>query len=387
MAPPMEELGNDFINRLISEYYKDAKYLAPERMSEREFGVGNYDIKIAYRHMSFGYENALRSYLSANSVPYVSCSAAYYRFPAGRPMEAKGWLGSELVFDLDADDMELDCQKVHGSRWVCRNCFTKVREETIKLVYDFLIPDFGFSEKDIRVNFSGNRGYHVHINRENVLQLDGASRREISNYIAGIGMEFGEFFPTAGIRGTTLVGPKPSDTGWKGKIARNFLSNLNAGVDSMMGMGIDRSMATKLYRKKSLIEMGIRNGNWDMVYIKNKADFWKRILDRQAVSQSDRIDKNVTNDPTHLIRLPNTIHGGTGLVAARLREPRALYSFDPMRDAIAFRKGHVRISAKTDYELYMGGQRYGPYGGEINVPTYVGVYLYLKGYAKILREV
>ena len=150
-------------------------------------------------------------------------------------------------------------------------------------------------------------------------------------------------------------------------------------------MGIDREMATKLYRKKSLIEMGIKNGNWDMVYIKNKADFWKGIIEKQAITQSDKIDKNVTNDTSHLIRLPNTIHGGSGLLAKKLDRPRALYQFDPMKDAIAFKKGDVRISAKTDYELIMNGQKYGPYGGEINVPMYVGMYLNLKGYAKLLK--
>ncbi len=385
MPLPKEELGIDFVNKLISDYYKDARDIAPDRITEREFGAGNYEVKIAHRHMSFRNENELRSYLSANSIPYVSCSAAYYRFPAGRPMENKGLIGAELVFDLDADDIKLDCQNVHGRGWVCKNCLTKVKEETIKLIYDFLIPDFGFAENEIQVNFSGNRGYHVHIKKEDIMKLDSGSRREISNYISGIGMEFNEFFPTAGQRGTMLVGPRPTDKGWKGKIARNFLSNLNAGIDSLTKMGIERDMATKLYRKKSLIEMGIKNGNWDMVYIKNKADFWKGIIERQAISQSDKIDKNVTNDLAHLIRLPNTIHGGGGLVAKKLREPRALYSFDPMKDAIAFKKGDLRISAKTDFEVFMNGTKYGPYGGEINVPMYVGVYLFLKGHAKLLR--
>jgi DNA primase small subunit len=385
MPAPSQELGVEFANKMISDYYRSATDIAPDRISEREFGAGNYEVKIAHRHMSFRNENELRSYLSANSIPYVSCSAAYYKFPAGRPMESKGWLGAELAFDLDADDMKLDCQKKHGSRWVCQNCLKSVKEETIKLIYDFLIPDFGFMEDEIFVNFSGNRGYHVHIKKESILKLDSTARREISNYIAGIGIEFSEFFPTAGQRGVMLSGPRVSDKGWKGKIAKNFLGNLNAGVNSLESMGISREIATKLYRKKTLIEMGIKNGNWDMVYIKNKADFWKGIIDKQAISQSDKIDKNVTNDTAHLIRLPNTIHGGSGLLAKKLRSAQTLYSFDPTRDAIAFKKGDVRISAKTDFQLTMGNQKFGPYGGEINVPMYVGMYLYFKGYAKVLK--
>ena len=373
------------INGLISEFYRSATDLAPERIAEREFGVGNFEIKISQRHMSFRNERDLKEYLSTNAVPYVSSSSAFYKFPSGRPMEKKGWLGSELVFDLDVTDMDLPCQLRHGKSWVCSICLDEVRKETIKLVYDFLIPDFGFSEKEIKVNFSGNRGYHVHVDNKDMLMLDAAARREVTGYISGSGIEFADLFPTAGRRGEKLVGPSAKEKGWRGKIAKNFLSNLNAGVDSLMRMGIEKPIASKLWRSKGLVQMGIENGNWDMVYIKNKADFWKGIIDRQAVSQSDKIDRNVTNDPTHLIRLANSIHGGSGLIARKLKAPGALYGFDPMKEAIAFRKGYVKIDAHTGYELVMMGQKYGPYAGEIKVPTYVGAYLYLKGKARIIN--
>ena len=383
MANPEADNGAAIVGSLISDYYRTAFGIAPDRISEREFGIGNYEVKIAQRHMSFQSERELRNYLSSNSVPYVSASAAYYRFPSGRPMDRKGWLGSELVFDLDVTDMNLPCQSAHGKSWVCSVCFDEVRKETIRLVYDFLIPDFGFPESDIGVNFSGNRGYHVHVRSQEVLNLNSDARREITSYITGNGISFEEIFPTAGKRGQKLIGPKTGDRGWKGKIARNFLSNLNAGVQPLISMGIDRRIAAALYRKRSLVEMGINNGNWDMVYIKNKSEFWKGIIERQAINQSDRIDSNVTNDPSHLIRLPNSIHGGTGLIAKRLKGPRELYSFDPMRDAIAFRKGFARMQASTLFELRMNGQKFGPYGGEIKVPMYVAVYLYLKGFAKL----
>ncbi len=372
------------INDLISEYYKTCHGLAPTRISEREFGVGNFDVKISQRHMSFRSERELKDYLAVNSVPYVSSSPALYRYPTARPMEKKIWLGSELVFDLDVTDMTLPCQEKHGKSWICRICLDEVRNETLKLIYDFLIPDFGFSEGEISVNFSGNRGYHVHVNNEEVMRLNAAARKEITNYIAGIGIDFADLFPTAGKKGEKLVGPSAKDRGWKGKIAKNFLANLNEGTDSLIRMGIDRPTAAKLFRSRGLVRMGIENGNWDMVYIKNKGAFWKGITERQAVSQSDRIDRNVTNDPSHLIRLPNSIHGGTGLIAKKLGSPGELRNFDPMRDAIAFRKGFMKVSVNTSHEIYMNGQKFGPYGGEIKVPAYVGAYLYLKGFGRII---
>ncbi len=385
MAVPAPELGIDFVNKTISDYYMGAKYLAPERIEQREFGVGNFDVKISHRHMSFRNENELRNYLSANSIPYVSCSSAYYKFPTGRPMENKGWLGSELVFDLDVTDMDLPCQRRHGKGWVCKTCFNAVKEETLKLIYDFLIPDFGFSENDVNVNFSGNRGYHVHIRKDEVLQLDAAARREITNYISGVGIDFDDIFTNVGQKGVALNGPKPTDKGWMGKLARSFIASLNAGTDSLIRLGIDKPTATKLYRNKIFEQQGVMQGNWDVVPLKKKYEVWKGMVDAQAIIQSDKIDKNVTNDPSHLIRLPNTIHGGTGLLSRRLGSAKELYRFDPMKDAIAFKKGDIRISAKTDFELFMNGQKWGPYGGEINVPIYVGMYLHLKGYAKLLK--
>ncbi|MDE1823821.1 MAG: DNA primase catalytic subunit PriS [Candidatus Micrarchaeota archaeon] len=381
----MDREGLPLVLNLIKEYYKSAEDIAPRKTESREFGFGNWDVKIAYRHFSFSGKEALKNYLVANPPPYVSYSAAYYKEPASRPMETKGWLGSELVFDLDVTDMNLSCHLVHEKSWVCDNCLESVKQETIKLIEDFLIPDFGFSEKDLEVNFSGNRGYHVHVDRDDILRLDSHARNQISEYISGTGIEVSDFFPTSGRKGTALIGPRPTDSGWGGKIARNFLKRLNDSTDALAELGIDRQMATRLYGKRALIELGINRGNWDMVYIKNKAEFWNRISNVQAIMQSDRIDRNVTKDPSHLIRLPNSIHGETGLIAKKVKSVAELGKFDPMKDAVAFRKRQMTIFADSRYGVIMNGQHYGPYkSAEVTVPIYVALYLYLKGLARFV---
>ncbi|MCL5419675.1 MAG: DNA primase catalytic subunit PriS [Candidatus Marsarchaeota archaeon] len=379
-----DEDGIRFVKRLLADYYRKQVGIGPERLDQREFGVGDFERKIAFRHLAFRSSDELRRYLAAEAPPYVSYSCSYYKDPAGRPMERKGWLGTELVFDLDATDMELGCQKLHGRSWVCANCLEEVKAETVKLVENFLVPDFGFSGRDMMINFSGNRGYHVHVNDKSVLALDSAARKEITDYISGRGVEMGEFFPTLGMRGKMLRGPRHADRGWGGKMARQFLADMNNGIGALMALGIDKPTARMIYRKRALIELGINNGNWDMVYIKDKAEFWKRILENQRVKQSDRIDKNVTTDISHLIRLPNSIHGSTGLVAKAVGSVADLAKFDPMRDAIAFKGEEMRIKADTGFPLLMNGRSFGPYGGEIKVPVYVALYLYLKGHARLL---
>ncbi|MEM3839191.1 MAG: DNA primase small subunit PriS [Candidatus Micrarchaeaceae archaeon] len=381
----LDEKGIPFVKGLIANYYKNFGPAGPDMVSQREFGVGTFERKIAFRHLSFAGPEQLRRYLASEAPAFVSYSASYYRSPAARPMEAKGWLGAEIVFDLDVTDMNLQCQKLHGKSWICSGCFDAVKAETTKLIEQFLVPDFGFSEREISINFSGNRGYHVHVNNEAVRSLDSAARKEITDYIAGIGIEMQEFFPTLGIRGKPLTGPKPTEGGWGGKLARHFLKLMESGPEAMVSEGIDRPTANMMYKKRALVQLGINSGNWDMVYIKNKAEFWRRVLENLTVKQSDRIDRNVTNDTSHLIRLPDTIHGETGLVAKTVGSLSELERFEPTKDAIAFRKGETKISANTDFELYMNGMRFGPYGGNIRVPIYVAVYLYLKGYAKMLE--
>jgi DNA primase small subunit len=373
-----------FVTKLISEYYKGPESIAPDKINSREFGAGTFERKIAYRHMFFPKDSEFKKFLVEKAPPYLSCSAAYYKRPDARPMENKGWLGSELVFDLDATDMNLTCQWEHGRSWVCPVCLDSVKAETIKLIEEFLIPDFGFSPNELEINFSGNRGYHVHIKRESVLKLDAEARKQISDYISGNGVEVESIFPTMGQKGVKLVGPKPNEKGWRGKIARNLIVNLEKGTDNLLSMGIDKTTAKNLYRKRALIELGINNGNWDMVYIKNKADFWKKILTNQAIAQSDRIDKNVTKDPTHLIRLPGTIHGETGLVAKKVGSLTELGGFDPMKEAIAFKKGEITITTTSKEKLLIDGQTFGPYISEkVTLPVYAGIYLTLKGLASI----
>jgi DNA primase small subunit len=379
----LDDKAKSLVTRLIRDYYSSAT-VAPPDIARREFGFGEFDKKISYRHMSFKDVPALARYLVESAPPFVSYSSAEYKDPSARPIENKGFIGAELVFDLDANDLNLKCTPSHPSFWVCPNCLESVKAETIRLVEDFLIPDFGFSEKDIRANFSGNRGYHIHISSEEVMGLDRHARRSITKYISGIGLSAEAFFPTIGIRGVQLRGPKPSDYGWGGKISNAFVKALNEGTDSVVGLGIERPIAARLVKKRSDVIFGITTGNWDKVSIPKKAEFWENVVKSIAISQSDSIDSNVTNDPSHLIRLPGTIHGDTGLVAKEVGI-LGLNRFDPTVHAIAFQKGTITVQTGEVPEFSMQDQSFGPYkeGSTVELPTAVGVYLVLKKTAQV----
>jgi DNA primase small subunit len=382
----LDENAEKLAKTLFKKYYESVDFSA-DNIEEREFGFGNFEKKIAFRHYAFKDTHALKKYVIENVPAFISLSNSHYKYPDARPMEKKLWLGSELIFDLDASDLHLACQEVHGRSWVCDNCLLEVKDETIKLIEEFLIPDFGFSKNDISVNFSGNRGYHVHVNNEDVFPLTSEQRRGISEYISGINMNVNAFFPTLGQTGKRLIGPKPDDYGWGGRLARGIITTLNKGTDSLQKLGIDPKIAKKLEASKADIIFGITTGNWDKISIPKKAEFWSKVINSMAIVQSDSIDKNVTNDIHHLIRMHDTLHGDTGLVGRRLLSINELNRFEPMIQSIAFWEGTLDVLTDKVPKFSMNGKEFGPYEKvKVELPTYAGLYLLLKGVATLSKS-
>ncbi len=368
----------DIAAKYIREYYSKHP-VSVAGLASREFGFGDFESKIRIRHMSFQSDRDLNRYLVENAPAFVSCSSALYARPASRPMETKGLIGAELVFDLDATDMHLACQKEHGTSWVCSNCLSSVKTETIKLIEEFLVPDFGFQERDISINFSGNRGYHVRIHSDDVMHLDGKARKQISDYISGNGISMEALFPNLGQKGVRLTGPKPGDYGWGGRLAKGMIEAVNRGPAALEALGAPAADARIMERHKASVIMGITTGNWDMVRINKKAEFWANVIKGMTIKQSDSIDRNVTNDPSHLLRLPDTLHGDTMLVSKSIGSASELRKFDPMTDAIAFRGGTMLVKTVKVPKFSMDGKSFGPYdGGEVALPTYAALYLLMK---------
>jgi DNA primase small subunit len=384
----MSELGNKIVTGLLKNYYKFHRGLSPDKVEQREFGFGTFESKIAFRHMAFKKGAELDSYLIETGPAFVDYSAAYYRYPDARPMERKEWLGSELRFDIDSNDIPTECKLDHAQEWVCDKCLVAAKEEVTKLIEDFLIPDFGFTERELQVNFSGNRGYHVHVRKDSLLYLGANAREEISSYVFGQEPDTEAFFEvdkSENVRGRQ-TGPKPTDGGWRGKVAKAFM-DATLSKEDLTALGIDKVTASWIFRHSSSVKEQIAVGNWDFHGIPHRDEILNNLLQNQAIKQGNRIDKNVTRDPTHLMRLANTIHGGTGLVAKKLPSMKALDDFDPMKDAIAFADGELRVRVDSKYKLIINNQEFGPYKSQtLSLPTYAATYLYLKGLADIVSS-
>lgn len=145
-------------------------------------------------------------------------------------------------------------------------------------------------------------------------------------------------------------------------------------------------MARRMVKRKAEIILGISLGNWDKVRIPKKEEFWSGVIKNMSIKQSDSIDRNVTNETGHLIRLPNTIHGDTGLIGKKISSLRELDAFDPMKDAVVFKGKTIGIHVPKSLKFTMNGEEYGPYENmDVDLPVYAALYLLMKRVAT-LRE-
>ncbi len=382
----------------------------PPEIEKREFGVGEYGRKIARRHLSFEDERKLNEFLRTEAPFYISYSVGYFKFPSATPMENKVLLGSDLVFEFDADEVGLlserdvwmcdSCGEAgFGYRLKCPKCGSSVRieifpdperEEKLKemvdaLVKDFLLGDFGFGREDVSVNFSGNRGYHIHVRSEAVYELDKSARIELVEYVTGQAIEpqymFGGVVPCGKDTPFLCVeGPSPSSAGWPGRMARSVLNALERGDrDLLLRAGLKRKDVDALLANRERYTGLIGRGRWPAPKM-FPLEVWANIARLTAPLSGHAIDTQTSADIHRLIRLPDTIHGTTGLVARRVKD---LSSFNPYRDAVALPSKEVTVRVRIAPEFELGKRTFGPFRDEIlQLPLYVAYYLIGRGVAE-----
>jgi len=405
--------SRDFVYEKFSNFYNapSTDIPSPTFLGKRELGFLLFKGRIMLRHKVFTSISGLRSFLGkvVPSDAYHSC--AYYENPEAE-MDKKGWLGADLVFDIDADHIPTSCEKLHDQwtcnkcgfvdngeppkhcpecngekfetkTWVCEKCLGSAKEETAKLI-DILKSDFGFTDNEVHVFFSGHRGYHVHVENEAVKLLDAMSRKEIVDYVTGLGL-------TISKRGITRRKGKKSREefflsafAWNKRIKQGIRTLIsNATVGELQNVGLNRKISDVIFNKKELVlSRCIDDGLWESVSGINVGT-WRKLAEYVKDLESAKIDTVVTTDTHRLIRMNGTLHGKTGL--KKIEIPiRRLPDFDPFEDALAFKEGTVKLLVSEVPEFRLGGNVFGPYRNEpVEVSTAAAVLLICKGRAEV----
>lgn len=338
-------------------------------IERREFGIGSYEKKIETRHLSFRSSLELKNFLIENTPFYLSHSAAYYEFPSETPMERKGWLGADLIFDLD----------IHTTKKIVdARLLVDIKNSAITLVEEFLLREFGLSKKEIFYAFSGNRGFHVHARETHVKRLGKEERAEICDYVCGKGMDANIFFREVAVgRHKRLEGPRPDQKGYPGRFAREAIRILETQPEL-----ISRSLA-KDEKERELLIGGIHRGLWSVIKEDVRKKLWAVL---KNISNFVEVDGSVTQDTTRLIRVPNSIHGGSFLIAKQIAD---INMFQPYVHAVYPSKQHMTIKALENIDsMEFGGttQERIEKGEKKTVPESYGLFLAAKGCVEPLMD-
>ncbi|MBO3799740.1 MAG: hypothetical protein FGF52_01625 [Candidatus Brockarchaeota archaeon] len=367
----MPEANMEFLKREFFKYYYENldQLVPPGPIKNREFGFFLDKSRGMLRHKCFINLDEFHNFV-LNEVPLdIYVSAARYEDPSNRDMQEKKLISAELFFDIDAEPTVSESEE---SAWVCQNCgkydlgtedkcpvcnspveraeivnenqLNEALKEVKKLV-EVLRSDFGIDENHISVFFSGNRGYHVHVDQEEFINITAEGRREIVDYLLIQGFEEKRIMH--------LLKNRSFYSGdLKGIIGRIYRMILEAGGD-------------KIPRNKRRILKQINE-----------------IIEEFKV----KVDPVVTIDIHRLMRMPGSINSNSGMVKKRVRL-QDLSSFNPLKDAVALGEGETVLRVKAVPRFNLGGKSFGPFKDEeVELPAYAAAYIICKGLGEYVRR-
>lgn len=405
----MNQRTKEYLRKRFGDYYQTFNPILPPDFPRREWGFIFFDSLpevFMRRHIAFSSEVEVIEYLRGMVPAHVYHSAAYYRRPGAATMKDKGWAGADLIFDLDADHLPVKSKSY-------AEMLSNVKNEAFKLL-DFLLEDFGFHEEHIHIVFSGGRGYHIHVRDPKVLDLEGGARREIVDYVCGIGFDDSavlckkkrSFKVNDGIKRHPMasmpeyemeemssyakrVAEKTIQFFEKIRVSKHdeALKELTAleGISTRRAEDIIKSL--KQFQSYYELHMKILEDGLD--FSKSLWAARNSIIGSVGVKAAKgSTDEPVTTDVKRLIRMPLSLHGGSGMRAVPLKLAE-FEKFQPLNDAVVFSKKDVQVDVVSPLKpqnalVEMRGESFTITEGKISLPEYAAIYLMCRGAAECL---
>lgn len=386
----------EFVMSWFRKYYADSPPPPPDRFGRREFGFMFFDKTFVQRHISFSKASDLNSFLREQVPAHVYYSSAYYELPAAATMEEKKWLGADLIFDLDADHIK----GAEGLSYT--DMLAEVKSEMARLLDDFILGDLGFNPAEIKVVFSGGRGYHVHVSDPRVMGLKSHERREIVDYITGTELDFDwvfeerafekrQFKQVTRVNKSRLL-PSADSAGWRRRM-RVGVERLLQELEGLSAQDVRarfveardvpdkllEEMLSDLFSKrggKSGADIMLGSDTLEVLSSSKGQILFLKMLEGHVKDELEgQVDEPVTSDIKRLIRLPQSLHGKTGLTVVPMSRDE-LDGFDPLRDAVPdmLPDDPVRLAVNGKVEIRLRGERFS-LEGNTEVPTFAALFL------------
>lgn len=386
-ALPETDTSENVLREYFHDYYRNWKADLIDIVSAREIGFIPF-FGTMVRHRAVLNLSSLTDMMKRIVPRHTYYSTAYYRKPEEKVMKDKEWLGAELIFDLDADHIP------GAEKMSYTEILAEVKKHTHRLIFKFLMDDLGFREKDLKIFFSGGRGYHVHVVEDSIYPLGSDSRREIANYIRGEG------FSTYDVRrsmqeASTVMG------GWKSEVDRLFVEFLadvadESGSQTLSSvLGNRRSAEAYIRNLSKQISSGVpvkkrdlflKPGNEKYRHMDaNDEKILTHIIGKVREANACEIDEPVTTDVHRLIRTPGSLHGKTGFIVKHI-PVEDFDSFDPLRDAVyaGFNARPAKVHIQRPLRISIAGEDFNLGPGETQLPGAAAVYAVASRYGKFL---
>ncbi len=346
-------------------YFRGADQVEfPDAVESREFGYIPFGGGMV-RHLSFKSKGEALAEILKQSPSSVYCSNARYESPT-RPIEEKGWLGAELIFDIDATDIATSCKKGHDLWYcekchasgklprpskctkcggpavefhgTCETCLDAAKEHALRVV-GFLKDDFGVDPGSIRVYFSGNRGYHLHVFDKRFEQLDQQARGEIAEYMRGTSLPLAQSIAST-LRRRQPTGPQGA--GWTKRIT-GYVDERRQDYSGTL----------------------------------------QRLVSEAISSQRAMVDSSVTTDIHRVFRLAGTLHGDTGMRKTRIE---SIDKFDPQVDPVVLSSKPVSVSVGFSPRFRLKHKDFGPFTKPetVELPTFAAVSILTRGLGEVV---
>ena len=344
----------------------------PENPSQREFGFQKFDSGMS-RHISLKTDKELHLLLMQKIPSDVYCSNGCYSFP-NLPMNEKDWKNAELIFDIDAKDLEVDnrnqhscikcaecseisslrqsCSKCNSNKiskitLTCKDCIEAAKAE-VKKLNQVLIDDFAIDPSNIQVFFSGNEGFHIYVNNSQYQEAGAKERAEIVDYVMFRGV-IPETFGYKKFNSSKISFPELDESGWRGRVSKTIFGS--------------KSKKTEITKK--IISSGHTAFQKQLEILKDEIGI--------------RVDPNVTVDILRIFRLPGSLNSKSGLGKVLVNN---IDKFDPYVDACFIDSEKIEVVANCPFQFSLNNKKFGPYTQEkVSVPKFAAVYMICKGLA------
>ncbi len=382
----MDDRTRNYLRERFGDYYRTNAVDLPPAANEREWGhipwtPGTGTTMV--RHQSQLDLGDVDDFLARTAPRHAYFSAARYTDPSASTMSQKGWRGADLVFDLDADHLP----GVDPTEATYAEMLSTCKDALLRLLR-FIEEDFAF--EDVEIVFSGGRGYHVHVRDRDIQELDSDARREIVDYVLAEELDTDNLIRTVSAGGTTRRVLR-TEGGWGRRVHEELMGVIEeldalgetAALERLTEIkGIGEGRAETILGAIEANREAIENGNMEAGGPGIRL-LVGTLAERVAAADSAPIDEPVTTDTHRLIRLPKTLHGGSGLVVTPLERDEVV-DFNPLQDAIPdrFRGQEIEIELDEPHRIELDGDITKLEAGHHTVAEYVGVFLMTRGEAR-----